>query len=330
MTHTANHSETWAAGSKREAETGPAANQKLHEERYPNGCPDMQFVYAGNPPFEVSYVTLKDSERDALAKDFTPYVYTIKDLNPATITALARTVKEWVPDRLKRALTALEDKDTSSVVVLRNVPEVLISDTSEVYRQPSFASLFPSTLLSCLGKEPGMVMQILRDASDAFINGDKIHKHGTQLACLSVMLSDGACTRFIDWYSILKEASQDAELRALSIHVSNCGLNEACKMTLAEAADDNNITKLEGHTVFISPAEQEADCVQRFERLVARHSHKIHVGPGDVVLWSDRGRIYHQAMVTKVNSPEVPQGLTRVAFVVSGEEEMKTAQQAIA
>ena len=210
---------------------------------------------------------------------------------------LADVIEKSFPKEVMRDLRQLReaDPDAAMVYVVNNLPgyddeinkPIPLQDYVHAIKQ-SYATLMARGMALALDLEPEPPFELFRKPGDKVLAAGNMHKHKEDVTILSVSKSDGAATRFMDVLSLAND-EEAAQVRvATNSGTSMLGRLRRKVEMLRKPNDDD----MYAHT----PARMESEQNKAaFEAAVARNSVEVRPGNGDLVLWSNHGRLWHQA-----------------------------------
>src|SRR5262249_5912440 len=116
----------------------------------------------------------------------------------------------------------------------------------------------------------------------------KLHKHGEKVTGAGGIFTDGALTRFTDMQTLLEEAKTNPDAGDLAVRSPG-----GARIMLNEF--ENRKSNWRRRQEFsIEPNDQDKPA---FDALLKKHSQDVMIGPGDLALWANDGRIFHQALL---------------------------------
>ncbi|NBO19188.1 MAG: hypothetical protein EBV03_08205 [Proteobacteria bacterium] len=284
---------------------------KLTEKKGPLG--------EGPSAFPVVHVYLDAEHAQALQRVLEPFTLG-KNKNHAALKAIFKD-EHYFPQKILSRLEALRDeKHCRTVFMLHGLPEITpreVTGTPIVEREflqnllmkESYAVYISQGIGLALGLKPTAngnqsLFALVRYSGDSAYDGSSLHKHDEAVTTLSGLYSHGEKTRFTDWESLLREVSLNPEYRDIEIECSKTGTT---RMTLAKFAEKFSQWKHQYNFEIDATSGHE----DRFEELLARHSQHVHVGHGDMAMWSNDGPLLHQALPSE--KLDGPPRLRRVA-----------------
>ena len=277
---------------------------RVNKDRYAGRVPILEFIESG---FQVKERTLSDQEREALRQAVKGVFNTHK--RKATLAGMGNILATQLPDVIADLQFLKNDPEKPQIYVLHNLPEApsfkLPEDDApyfillqEQIRKRSFASYICKGLFEAVGVLPNTWPSLLLRGKNAAIIGPNIHQDGKNISGLAGVITDGAPTRFVHLPELLQEALS-AGLGDIKLKVEIRGKKERDRgqvLKLQQVVD--HLPKLSKDEYFIladHPAEAQANR-ETFEQIVRQHAYSTVVGPGDLVIWSNKGQLYHQAL----------------------------------
>lgn len=268
----------------------------------------------GSQPLTVVEFSLIPAIRDSLAAALLPYV---RDEITADTPSLKTIIESHIPAQILEELRQLnaEGEAPSTVYVIKNLPELSAEDIAQ--RQYNEYFLKTRSYANVIGKGIGEALEMQRNGTVLLkhtsqnyeVQGSNLHKHPDTISGISgVFLAKQVRpqTRFTD----LAALSEDPDAQAIKVGVHRAYGKERDKGM--HALSDFK------HTW---PAWKERDEIKlRFdgdkenvEAAIDRHSQRVVAQPGDLILWSNHSRIFHEALPAR-DSPYPEETITRIAL----------------
>lgn len=287
----------------------------------------------GSEPLAVIEFSLTNEVRDSLKKALDAY------MSGDETYSLGQIIKNHFPREVLDELGELNRRESSpaTVYVVKNLPEIEDKQVPTYQKrrgksdglqdwllEHSYAPIIGRGVAAALGldidKDDG-VLPLLRHGSDGEeIDNGELHKHVERVTLLGVVRPDGSPTRFTDF----KTLPEDSQADSIWVRVpGRTRLGNAEPTILQRITQLFNNWERPQEAVLLpeisdpSFKKQEENEAQ-FAACVARHSQDVVTEKGDLVLWSNKGRIWHCAMPPP--EPHTKSGLTRVAFSMQGFE----------
>lgn len=255
----------------------------------------------GSEPLTVIEFSLTNDIRDSLKEALKPYV----EGRERDKEKLAQIIKDHFPPEVLTELSALSrDKGSpATVYVVKNLPEI---KSEEIPRDFFFSSYYLDSLgrwlSACtyaarIGEGVGLALGLVPRVEGAPVfryrkegtQNDRLHKHAEDVNILGGVFSeDKAPTRFVDYRTMLEQAQDDKESGNIEARLIG---NDLPLRELANADKDSRFRST-GEKDFVPKYRHEA----AFEKLVSAHSQEVVIDSGDLVLWANDGRLFHQAM----------------------------------
>ena len=276
----------------------------VNNKRYPGRVPAIEFIESG---FQVKERTLSDQEREALRQAVKGVFNTHK--RKAILAGMGNILATQLPDVIADLQFLKNDPEKPQIYVLHNLPEAssfkLSKDDDQHYfllaeqiRKRSFASYICKGLFEVVGVLPNKWPSLHLRGKYQAITGPNIHQDRQNISGLAGVITDRAPTRFVHLPELLEEAL-NAGLGDIKLEVEIRGEKERGPkqvLTLQQVVD--HLPKLSKDEYFIL-ADHSAEAQENretFEQIVRQHAYSTVVGPGDLVIWSNKGQIYHQAL----------------------------------
>lgn len=311
--------------------TGVEGLRLAGSERYPLGAPRMEFVYPGNPAFTLVTHTLTDAGRERLREALQPHV---KGGAKKDKEALGAIIERLMPPAIMQELQEIKQQpDLPKLVMIRNLPEVAEQDISrtkadiagqcgEDIRKSkeswqawitahSYASCINQGLFEALEMQSGAQFKPIRYFNEnEDIPSTRLHRDQMEMTALAVVMTDAAPTAFVDWPAVLAEAigqglgGAKLILNAGKTEGTATSFDTLMAMDKAKPVNYNNMHGVDRH--------ESPETVAKIEAIIAKHSHQLVIGPGDVVVGSNKSRILHRGLLGPEQAGE---GVRRLACV---------------
>jgi hypothetical protein len=253
--------------------------------------------------------------------------YRSKEAHPPSATdreALKGIISEHLPKEIIDELKSVARKGgaPNTVYVIKNLPEIEeiepkllhLSATNELddyIIHNAYTHLLQRGIGLCMGlKFHDKFFSLSRYSGTTEIpNGSGLHKDAEEVTMMGGIWTNGAGTLLTDLQTLIEEAKmlppQDVPEVKISKH------RERSRNMLLSEMDTNYPGWLKNQEIFIEAVTHE----DKFKELLLKHSKKIVVEPGDLVIWVEDGRLFHQAL-TKKDAPDKPiDELTRCVVV---------------
>ncbi|MBY0407744.1 MAG: hypothetical protein K2Q01_08625 [Rickettsiales bacterium] len=254
----------------------------------------------GSEPLTVVEFSLMPEVKAGLMRSLRSYVRGDKTPNDAQ---LERVIRAHFPEQVLDELKALgkRDENSATVYVVHNLPEYkdeaiaklpedqqITGELGPVWStRQSYAKLISRGVALATGLQQKEAFALTRKASDTKPVGDYVHKHSEDVTMLSVVKSDASATRFVD----LQTALEDQEARKVRVvtlgNDNDMALSHFGESRSWRPAQDNHLKPVKN-----APGELNG---KPLEALMDKHAMDVTTHDGDLVLWSNHGRLWHQA-----------------------------------
>ncbi len=283
----------------------------------------------GSEPLTVIEFSLTNEVRDSLKAAIDEYCK-----ESPNEQKLAQIIRDHFPSEILTELSALAKKSGASatVYIVHNlpkdmVPENLLPNQATTEDKKLLAKYIDSTYTNLLSKGIGIALRLNHKDNFYFSkkvgdnvsdqNTEILHKHSDHITMLGGVLTGGSQTRFVDLGAIM----EDSEAANIHVVIGSDILKAMYGSSLAGLLSQIKDTFPDWHhatdyeiTTFDSPDEQTAKLnAEKFETLVDKHSQRTIIGSGDLALWAEDNRLYHQAL-PGVERGEVKGWLGRLAI----------------
>jgi hypothetical protein len=266
--------------------------------------------------------SLTPSIREQLQRELEPYLDGEAAFDEDRLAdIMTRNLPKDVLDELK--ILSQHDGAPSAVYVIRNLPAVKRSkiprfDDPDDLEQWLLTQSYALYTVLGVGNALGLHVpengwgKAVRDLSLGLneVGGNRLHKHNELVSTLSPAWTNGAVTRFTDMHRVLEEAKTAEN----NIPVQGNASGRA-EIRMTSLRNFSNVfpdwSKQEDYRIFSDLKHNE-----QFENLVAKHSSEVIAGAGDVVLWSNNGSLFHQAIPKDV--PVKPRHVSRFTRATLG------------
>ncbi len=266
----------------------------------------------GSAPLTVIEFSLTNEVRDSLKAAIDAYR---KD--PENEQKLAQIIKDHFPPEILEELGALaKEKGTpATVYIVHNLPKdritqrLLQSEMSlevkqelENYIEGSYTNLLSRGIGSALTLEHMETFHFTKKVGSLTAEEDtgKLHKHAEPITMLGGVLTGGSQTRFVDVGALI----EDAEAQGIHVQVGE-DMEKPVSPSLLSGLnkDAPGWQELKGYEIIpddtISSKTASKANARKFEALVDKHSQRTIIGSGDLALWAEDGRLYHQSLPGK-------------------------------
>ena len=268
----------------------------------------------GSSPLTVIEFSLTNEPKICLEQALRPYIE--GNFNETT-PSLKDIIEATVPKEILKELSILSAKGEppSNIYVIKNLPELPPEDIKNgkysdyFLKTRSYASLIGEGVGHAIDLQRQGTVLLKRTSVDSEILGSQaMHKHPDQVTGLAgIYLTEQAqpATRFTDMGTL----SEDASLEATNLTVKTVeSLRGMGAVTVSEFQKKWPLWKDRAEMKLLFKGDKE-----KLDELVAKHSQEVIVSPGDLVLWSNHGRIFHEALPAK-ETPYSEETITRIVL----------------
>lgn len=248
-------------------------------------------------PLTVIEFSLTNDMKQQLQTKLEPFVLGQKTLEH-NAEELKEAIKNNFPDEVISYFTKVNhitsrDEIAPYVYVVHNLPEPDENISKKIVRIHQL-----DVSRSCYSHWLGEGIALITDNShnntilsrfvnhgDTQLSGSQQHRHNKPFSAISTLFlksNTKNTTRFTDLPAVMDEAMQQSP--------NNSGLAYYC----------NGIKEHSLHTV----CRGGLDPMGVSEELVQKHSQEINNEPGMIIIWSDHGKLFHQAIATEFEQKE--------------------------
>jgi len=265
----------------------------------------------GSEPLTVIEFSLTNEIKESLKAAIDAY----RD-SPQDDDVLVEIIKKHFPPEILKELDKLarEEHTTATVYVVKNLPEISRGDIPNTfcrnkYREPmewgevnTYSSYIGYGIGLAIGLEHKEKFALTRFAGDrSQLIGHNLHKHNDPISMLGGVITNGAETRFTDMQTLLEETERQSEaaIPNVTIHSVANGDKSYAMNKLSEICPNWR----KKCAIGMSPKGDK----HAYEHLLKTHSQTVVIGSGDLALWAEDNRIFHQAL-PKENDAGLPTG----------------------
>jgi|GEM_PF-6462309 len=282
----------------------------------------------GSDPLTVIEFSLTNDVKRTLEVALEPFVSgKSKDKD-----ALAKIIRDNFPQPVLDELKMLSQKNENSAVVyvVKNLPGFIEEHNPKLMNRsmskdaamelwqntPNYAHVIAKGVALALELAPGAPLPLFRNPNDTKLFADKLHKHDEDVTMLSVSKADGSATRFTDFQTLVEdEHAKDIKV-SVTKHTTplDSTTTETSLDKVPETLGNWRQAKEADLAVSKETAEPTAN-TERYNKKLQQHSLDVQTKDGDLVLWSNHGRVWHQARQPEQRAID-PKVLSRLSFSI--------------